>query len=75
MMILQDEILRASRRFEPSGRPVMPETRREMERAARRDEAGTAEPAERRHAVAASPTSVRRPLAFLRLWLVRRPAT
>ena len=58
MMILQDDMLRATRRFEASGRPVMPDLRHEMERAARRGEAGDM-PAEtrQRNATAAPATS------------------
>ena len=75
MMILQDEMLRASRRFEASGRPVLLEARREMTHAGRQDEAGTAEPPKTRGGFAASPSSVRGTLAILRFWLVRQPAT
>lgn len=74
MMMLQDDMLRASRRFEASGRPVLQEERRAMDHAARRDEAGTAAPAKRAQAIAASPRPVRQPFALLRLWFARQAA-
>jgi hypothetical protein len=75
MMILQDDMLRATRRFEASGRPVMPDLRHEMEHAARRDEAGDMAADTVQRIAGAPPATVRQPLALLRLWFVRRAAT
>ena len=71
MMILQDDMLRATRRFEASGRPVMPDLRHEMEHAARRDEAGDMPPETRQRSATAAPATPRAPFALLRLWFVR----
>lgn len=75
MMILQDEMLRATRRFDASGRAATLEAQREMEHAARRDEAGAPAPADRPQAAAAAPMTVRLPHVLLRLWFVRHAAT
>ena len=67
MMILQDDMLRTSRRFEASGRPILLEERHGMDHAARRDEAGAAGRVEHSRAIAATPAAMRQPLASLRL--------
>ena len=75
MMILQDEMLRATRRFEASGLPTMQALRHEMDHAALRDEAGEIASDTVQRIAVAPPATVRQPLALLRLWLVRRAAT
>ena len=71
MMILQDDMLRATRRFEASGRPVMPDLRHETEHAARRDEAGDMAAETHQRNATAAPATLRQPFALLRLWFVR----
>lgn len=75
MMILQDDMLRATRRFEASGRPVMPDLRHEMEHSARRDEAGDLAPESGQRIATAAPATPRHPFALLRVWFVRSLAT
>ncbi|WP_413719700.1 hypothetical protein [Silicimonas sp. MF1-12-2] len=71
MMILQDEMLRATRRFEASGRTVLPELGREIEHAARRDEAGDMSTETGQRIATTAPATLRQPFALLRLWFVR----